>query len=466
VLHRLLRTVIWEPVSPAPLSALRIAIALLLLCEFAHLVHRRDLVFVSHPLEEELSWETWIALGIWGGALLCLLVGFLTPLAAAVNYVVATKYLLQGWVYHADYLYIPTALYLVVLPVARRFSVDALLLQRWWGIDVSTRPVPRLFQNAILFQVAGLMYIDSTLYKLASPFWIHGLGFWLPASFPSFTTFDWNFVLNQRELVLFAGYLALFFEFIWIFIFWIPRVRIYLFLIGVVLHLGIAIVLPLPFFGLLMVALFINFFPDRRLEKLFHIRFRTYPPETGFARLDRARCLGAAVLVSVSTILQASLLFEVPLLSKEGYALARRYLGLNRHAVFGQWQFTAMTRDVAVVYYDADGQEHWIPWTTKEGHTGSEGYSRFWSGWWIAALPDRPGQEQLWARACEAWAKRTGKPLSDGYVLVKERSVISGHYWERDRYANMKALPWRDLMRITWRDGRRHFESLRSAPPK
>ena len=32
-------------------------------------------------------------------------------------------------------------------------------------------------------------------------------------------------------------------------------------IVGLILHLGIAVVFPIPLFGLLMVAMYINFFP-------------------------------------------------------------------------------------------------------------------------------------------------------------------------------------------------------------
>jgi hypothetical protein len=439
------------------------------------LVYRRDLVFLERPLTQALPTSTAIGLAVWGVSIVCLLLGVFTPLAALVSYRFVTSYFQPDamFSYHADMLYVPASLLLVFSPTYRCWSIDRLLWLRLRGKDLAALPVPRLFQNALILFVLGLMYFDSTLYKLRSPFWVEGLGFWLPASFPSFTTLSWNALLNQEFLVRFAGYLTLVFEFVFIFVFWVPRFRIYLFVIGLALHLGIALVFPIPLFGLLVVAVYLCFFPDPRLDAAVGLlRTRLGGRALARAKSDSAsrpaeflkldRYLGAALLpaLAIAIALQATITFDKPLFDQGAYQWLKTQVGIAPHRVFGQWQFTVMSQDIALVFRDRTGKERWIPWITKEGHVGWEGYGRFWSFWWLTSLPGRRGQGERWARAAEAWAKREGISLAEGMVVVKRKPVLSEPSWEKDRHQTMEQLAWTDLLRISWSNGSPQFSPV------
>jgi hypothetical protein len=478
---RVIHQAAWEPVSPLPLAAFRIAFSLVLLAEFLYCVDRRHLFFLESPLTETIAPAVIVDLSVWFVALLGCLIGFLTPIAALISYLYVVKYFgCDGYfVYHADMLYVPSALLLIVLPTYRCWSVDRLLIGRLFKIDLARHPVPRLFSNVAIYWVMGFMYFDSTLYKLQSPFWLDGLGFWLPASFPSFTTISWNFLLNQRWLVEPAGYLTLLFELAFIFVFWIKRARKYLFVVGMVLHLGIAIVLPIPLFGLLMVVYYLHFFPDPALNRAvdaFWGLWRRLPwpngkrsvppshrllaPAGPFLRLDRLLgYLLLTVAVGVSLV-QAGVTFRLPIFSPQTHRWMRSYAGVTGHRVFGQWQFTVMTQELALVYYDAGGAERWIPWVNRDGHVGRGAYGRFWSFWWLQSLPD-VGNPAAWARVAEAWARDEGVDLEWGRVVAKVRPVINRHVWEKDRQRTMEGIPWSDRLVIRWQHGQRHFARAR-----
>jgi Vitamin K-dependent gamma-carboxylase len=477
----------WEPISPRPLAVFRIAISLILLAELMHLADRRELFFLPLPLGQEVPETVLRDLWLWGAAIAGLGLGVLTPLSAGVTYWFVSKYLgATEFRYHVDLLYLPITFLLIVLPSNRVWSVDRLLIRRFFRIDLASYPIPRLFHTLPIYWVMGFMYFDSTLYKLRSPFWLDGLGFWLPASFPQFTMVSWNWLLNQELLVKVSGYITLIFELVFLFVFWIPRARRLLLPIGVVLHLGIAVVLPLPLFGLTMVILFVLFFPDAGLNRWLDVlvglahraltwrpgsfrRARCWlpskalaPPAHPFLRFDRLVCLGLCALMVAISVVQSSITFDRPIFSQSTYLSLNTRLGLASHHVFGHWQFSVMKEDVAVVYYDAEGREHWLPWIDREGHVGSAAYSRFWTWWWLVSLPGNPGtRNSACARVAEEWAKHHGISLEDGRVVIKVRTLITGHFWEKDRHAKMERLPWLDTVAITWPDGAPEFD----APP-
>jgi len=443
-LRSLLADAISAPVSPCPLAFFRIAFAGVMLAEVLHFAYRRDFIFLDSPIRQSMPSGIIIDLWLWLFSIAALLAGFLTPLAAVLNYHYTVIFFApySPVSYHADMLYIPTALLLIFAPTYRCWSVDRLWFRRVFNIDIA-RPVPRVYQTAFALWVMGFMYFDSTVYKLESRFWLDGLGFWLPASFPSFTIFSWNAVLNQKYLMLAAGYITLFYEAAFIFLFWLPSARIYLLIVGLILHFGIAIVFPIPLFGLLMVALLINLLPLRSDNE----------QRAEFWPIDRVFIKVIPSALVVLTILQAGVTFN---LFRAGMLESR--LGIARHRVFGYWQFGAMKHDVALVFRDTSQRETWIPWVNKDGHVGSEAYGRFWSSWWLNSLPDYEGQQDFWARAAESWARRNGVVLEDGEVIVKFKTLNITQTWMANRHRENESLPWTDYLKISWRNAERHFQ--------
>lgn len=466
-----LREAVHEPISPFPLATFRVAFGVLILAEFLHTIYMRRFFYLADPLHDSFTTALTLKLVVWFVAIICLIVGLATPVAALIVYrfIVAFFGPTESIIYHADFLYIPAGLLVTILPTNRCLSVDRRLVKRYFGVDLATFPIPRFFNNLVIFWVMGLMYFDSTLYKLESPFWIDGLGFWLPASFPSFTAFSWNALLNQAWLVKLAGYITLVFELVFLFVFWIPKMRRVLLPLGLVLHLGIAIVLPLPLFGLLMVIGYLNFFPDPFLDRIV-ARFQklvrktpliVLPPlEKRFLRVDQVMLrvlLGVGALVLVG---QGMLSFDEKAVPDKTKAFLRRNTGIGEHRVFSEWQFNAMKQEVGLVFHEkATGHETRLPWIDANGHTGVYGYGRFWSFWWLNSLPG-PRQREFWARASEAWAVDNGVDLETGYIIVVSKPIISRKEWERDRQAAMEKLPWRALTLIRWEHGQRVYLSV------
>jgi len=475
--NRILQTAIYEPISPVPLALFRIAFGLVLLMEVLQFINRRDLVFLESPLRDTLPNQILIALGVWTTSIVCLTLGFLTRLTTLVSYVCTVIFFASDSVfeYHADMGYLPGGLLLAFLPVHRTLSIDAVLSKKIWGVDLSSQPIPRIFNNAVIYFLLAIVYFDSIFYKLTSTFWCGGLGLWLPASVPGMTVLNWNVLLNQEWLVKCAGYLTLVFEVVFLFLYWVPAARIYLFIIGLVLHLGIAIVFPIPLFGLSAMIVYLLLFPDPVLNRLISVfsRFagtkRKSVPEraspeasTQFLRRDIVLSRFVIVLLIFQATVQASLIAQFPLLPPGAYYWLNRTLAIQRHHVFGDIHFNSTTRETALVYYDKEGREEWLPWVNKEGFVGPDASGRFWVYLLRMSIPGA-GKQHVWcARAAESWARQTGRSLEEGYIIVKRRRPNLDRQWERDRLLKNCKIPWSNLIKITWIDGKRHFARIKS----
>lgn len=473
VISRFLQTAVFEPISPVPLAVFRLVFSVILILEVLQLISRGDLLYLENPLQEVVPSEIVILLGMWVVALVGLAVGFLTRMAACVNYL-CTVILLQPtalFEYHADLIYIAGSLLLAILPVGRSLSLDSVLLKKIWHRDLSRQPSPRIFNNATIYLLLGLVYFDSTFFKLTSEFWRGGLGLWLPASIPGMTTSNWNYMLNWELCVKFAGCLTVIFEALFLFIYWIPVTRLYLSGIGLALHLGITILFPIPLFGAIGMAVYILLLPDptvnRVLSRLWSFG-TTKKTNANASTTDNQILLKKDIVLAYSlvsllvliTAAQISLIANVPLINSNGYYWLNRTLGIQRHHVFGDIHFNEKKRELALVYHDRSGREQWIPWITKDGYAGSEATGRFWVFWLRTSVPGAPLQQVWCAKAAESWAKREGIALHEGFVIVKVRRPDTRREWERDRYLKNLAIPWRDVMKLTWNDGQRQFNRI------
>jgi predicted DCC family thiol-disulfide oxidoreductase YuxK len=102
---------------------------------------------------------------------------------------------------------------------------------------------------------------------------------WLPSSLPMATWNDTSVLLNQELLMKFLGYLVLVFEGLFIFLFWFRSLRVPLMLIGILFHIGILIIYPIPWFALTLIAVYLLMLPETfwfRLSKMFKSRSQGY----------------------------------------------------------------------------------------------------------------------------------------------------------------------------------------------
>ncbi|MCR9120375.1 MAG: hypothetical protein NXI22_25855, partial [bacterium] len=84
-----------------------------------------------------------------------------------------------------DHAYMAIGFLFLILPVAKVLSVDRVVERMRYG-DMTTQPlVDGLCSKILLFAGIGLVYFDSTFWKMQSLFWTVGLGTWLPSSIPS-----------------------------------------------------------------------------------------------------------------------------------------------------------------------------------------------------------------------------------------------------------------------------------------
>ncbi|HLF55425.1 MAG TPA: HTTM domain-containing protein [Thermoanaerobaculia bacterium] len=474
-----------EQVPALGLAVFRIAFGLVLMLEVAQLLYFRELVFVEVPALAGRPQWTAAVLVAWLAALVLLVLGLLTRVAAAASYLftLVTLDRLGLYAYHHDYLVTGVGFLLLFLPVSRALSLD-----RWRAERARRRrgepPLGPATASVLAYDVPvyltlGLVYFDSGLRKLASPMWRAGLGLWQPASAPYNTFFDWSPLLDQELLVRGLGYAGLVFEVAFLFLIGFRRLRWPLLAGGLVLHLGILAVFGIPLFALGMVSLYVLLVPPE-----FWARWARHPASGGAAAAGASvpaaavpfaagRRIAVAVFLALATLGQAFCLLDhglfaratAPIRKTPAFASTRQLLrqvaGITSHSVFMDSRHRPYRRILAVVYVDPDRGEIWLPLLRRSGHAAQYATGRQLGFWVHGVCADGASRERIRdaVRQLTAfWSARHGVSLDAARFRIRAKTLEPAKGWEPGLLRRQRARRWRAVGTASWTAGRFAFE--------
>lgn len=267
----LLKSRLDRQVPATGLGLFRIAFGLVIVQEIIFLFFFRHLIFDLTPFLDRASTVIHIILIVWGISAVFLTIGLHTRINALLNYIFWVMFVVFTNMWEDfdggfDQLVIGSSFLLIFIPTERAFSIDNLRLrlaqfkpnQNWQP----PRVVPILSYLIIVFFSLELLYFDSLIHKVFADHWLNGMGAWLPASMPYYmSALDVSWLLNQKHLMQFTGYLILAFQAAFMFVFIWRWTRIPILLIGSSFHLGITLMLNIYPFGLVMLAHYILLVP-------------------------------------------------------------------------------------------------------------------------------------------------------------------------------------------------------------
>lgn len=266
-IKRFLKKSFDKTIDGTGLAIFRIAYSSVLLCEIAQMFYFKELIFDKVPFIDKAEIYFGLPIGIWFLSVLLLVFGLFTRFASIINYIMSLILIgtITSYEYHVFYAYMGLNFLLMFLPVSRCLSLDRLLLKlKYSNTTFQYNPpkkVRQLYYFLPLFVAIGLVYFDSIFIKLTADSWLNGLGVWMPGSFPMMAQLNLSFLLNFEYLMYFLGYLTLALEFGFIFLFFRKKMRVPIFILGVLLHIGILIVFPIPWFALTFISIYLLMVP-------------------------------------------------------------------------------------------------------------------------------------------------------------------------------------------------------------
>jgi hypothetical protein len=205
-----------------------------------------------------------LVLFVWLISSTMLLLGLFHRIAAVANYVMivlVTSFFVNAALstFNDDLLRIGGFL-LIILPVCRSFSIDAIFKR----LSTSSKKYDTSYLYYLLSIVVslGLLYFGSGFSKLFSPMWQKGLGLWVPAVIPSYHWHSFDFFVNQQWLMVGLNYFVILFELSFAFLVFRKRLHIWLAFIGIGFHLGIAFLFPFTYISFGPILFYALFIPD------------------------------------------------------------------------------------------------------------------------------------------------------------------------------------------------------------
>jgi predicted DCC family thiol-disulfide oxidoreductase YuxK len=286
-LVRLWNTFFFTPQSATPIALYRIIYGLLVIANLTMLhgdwltwfganglVRVDTLRKLSPRLKLDLMWmplydDVWIQVFFWVFLLFAvfLTAGFLSRLSSVVVFLFISviirrnSYISNG----GDYLLLFTGFFLIFAPTGAAISFDR-LLRIWRGHEgIERQPRWPWAQRMIQIQTA-LVYFSAFCWKTLGSDWRDGTALYYTTRLVQFQRFPTPTLENGLVLRL-ATWSTLFIEFAVGVLVWVRRVRYWVLLLGVCLHLAIEYSMNIPLFQWIAMAGYVTFIDPGDLSR-------------------------------------------------------------------------------------------------------------------------------------------------------------------------------------------------------
>jgi hypothetical protein len=332
--------------------------------------------------------------------------------------------------YHYDAIVENFCFVFLFAPAPLRLAVDASLRARFGdaGADAGDAepPVPAPF--VFLFYVAlVLLYTGAIYYRFISDVWVDGTVLWLSATAPIFSTGRLPDLFAVPALTRVASYVAFAYELLFPLVI-VRKLRAPLAVVGVGLHLGIAVLLPLPWFGLGLAGMVAAFLPWERLSRRRADESVAAERVVGFSR-PRA----VATLMVAAVLLSAQLWLELGL----PRTVVHDVTGVSTHPIFWDWHFK-LRRPALSFVLEHGGELTRLPSFDDGGRP--EISSRYWTKLGFL-MRSKPAWEYYVYRYVRGWSAALGVAPDVVHVYWKdvrlEQSDVEVASVER-----VRARPW------------------------
>ena len=254
-----------KKVDPTGLAIFRMCIGVVLFWEVYELFNYRHLIFDDIPYIRFSIIDFKYVLVLWLAVIGCIILGLFTRIATIINYVLTLVFFatIKYFGNHMLDMFVAVNFLLMFTSIGKVLSLDAVIAKlQVKEIPKTSNGVSVLNYYSFVFVTLMLVYFPSIFSKIATDYWQSGLVLWKFLSIPvEFARYDFSVFLNHKYFMQFLAYTSLLFEAVFIFICLHKRWRVWAFLLGVILHLGILICFPFTLFALGYLSLYVLLIP-------------------------------------------------------------------------------------------------------------------------------------------------------------------------------------------------------------
>lgn len=459
-------------ISPSGLSLFRICYNTVLFFEILFIYEYKELIYDPIPFIDVSDIQLGPSILIWMGVVLSMILGYKTRYMAVANYVFTLIFISanNSFEYHIHYIYTIMNFLMIFMPLDENVSLKSFLS------DQKPRKVPVFFYLIPLLFGIGLVYFDSVFFKIKSEMWMSGMGVWLPASIPQTTLLEPNWMLDQRWLMLIMGYYAFAFEALFIFLIWYKWSRLYAAISGVLLHIGIFIVFPIPLFAWAMIAIYVLAIPVGFIDKI-RSKFSKVEWSSEPFLLQQVEIKSFKILLVILILFQLNVTinhnpglsdYSSRLYNKLGLHtmvsqtrkvkdFSSRIFGIGPHSVFMDSHFENYNHIVAIKYKSRNN-DIWLPFIRDNG-TPYEDVIKGANWAYLSFRVNSPTVNQQTLeegvmRLTADWAAKNNINLDNASfeVIVKKIDLPENFQWQKGFLKQQMEKPWESAGHLIWKD--------------
>ncbi len=204
-----------------------------------------------------------------------LTIGFFSRTMAFLGYLFAVSYanrITPGAYFGLDKINCMLALYLIVGPCGARYSVDRLWRLKRGNTEVPATSMANLAIRLIQVHMC-IVYLFSGIGKLQGEPWVNGTASWVSYAMLEYQSrshfFDMTWLANWPYLLNFMSHATVFWELSYCALVWPALTRPWVLGMAILVHLGIALTLGMPTFGLVMLIGNLAFVSPKTVRKFF-----------------------------------------------------------------------------------------------------------------------------------------------------------------------------------------------------
>lgn len=267
-----------KQVPATGIGLFRMLFGIVTLQEIFFLIYFNHLIFDPIPfLDVEFPMIVFF-LWLWALTAFCLTIGYRSQFVSIANYLFWLLFvnftpMQRDFDGGFDLFMIGANFFLIFMPIDRAFAIDSLRKKlatpfvQYSHYKIETASALVYYLPVLI--CLGFLYFDSVIHKMFAEHWRNGLGAWLPSSMPYYmSALDLSWLLNQELLQKAIGYTIIGFQFSFMFLFQNRKLRPLYFLIGISMHLGIALSFNIYPFGMGMLTLYTLVMPFAWYRKL------------------------------------------------------------------------------------------------------------------------------------------------------------------------------------------------------